>query len=100
MVEILPALPPMNYNNLNRGIGELDDYLLEIPVAIIAIVLVVSTIFLVATVALWVNKPLLNGSIRMYILMLDTRNVERTKYVLCTLKNIYSSRCSHIAVHG
>ena len=38
--------------------------------------------------------------IRMYILMLDTRNVEQTKYVLCTLKNIYSSRCSHIAVHG
>ena len=32
--------------------------------------------------------------------MLDTRNVEQTKYVLCTLKNIYSSRCSHIAVHG
>ena len=28
------------------------------------------------------------------------RNVEQTKYVLCTLKNIYSSRCSHIAVHG
>ena len=33
------------------------------------------------SVALWVNKPLLN-----------TRNVEQTKYVLCTLKNIYSSR--------
>ena len=29
-----------------------------------------------------------------------TRNEEQTKYVLCTLKNIYSSRCSHIAVHG
>ena len=29
-----------------------------------------------------------------------TRKVEQTKYVLCTLKNIYSSRCSHIAVHG
>ena len=28
------------------------------------------------------------------------RNVEQTEYVLCTLKNIYSSRCSHIAVHG
>ena len=47
-------------------------------------------------VELLVNKP----SIRMYILMLDTRNVEQMKYVLCTLKNIYSSRCSHIAVHG
>ena len=43
-----------------------------------------------------VNKPW----IIMYILMLDIRNVEQTKYVLCTLKNIYSSRCSHIAVHG
>ena len=32
-------------------------------------------------VAFWVNKPLLN-----------THNVEQTKYVLCTLKNIYSSR--------
>ena len=49
IVEILPALPPMNYDNLNRRIGELDDYPLEIPVAIIAIVLVVSTIFLVVT---------------------------------------------------
>ena len=37
--------------------------------------------FRVVIVALWVNKPLLN-----------TRNVEQTKYVLCTLKNIYSSR--------
>ena len=49
MVEMLPALPPMNCDNSNRRIGELDDYPLEIPVAIIAIVLVVSTIFLVAT---------------------------------------------------
>ena len=49
---MLPALPPMNYDNLNKRIGELDDYPLEIPVAIIAIVLVVSTVFLVAT--LWV----------------------------------------------
>ena len=41
---------------------------------------------------LLVNKP----SIRMYILMLDTRNVDgvefrmkQTKYVLCTLKNLF-----------
>ena len=53
MIEILPALPPMNYDNLNRRIGELDDYPLEIPVAIIAIVLVVSTIFLVATLVIY-----------------------------------------------
>ena len=48
MVDMLPALPPMNYDNLNRGIGELDGYPLEIPVAIVAIVLVVSAVFLVA----------------------------------------------------
>ena len=53
MIEILPALPPMNYDNLNRRLGELDDYPLEIPVAIIAIVLVVSTIFLVATLMVY-----------------------------------------------
>ena len=53
MIEVLPALPPMNYDNLNRRIGELDDYPLEIPVAIIAIVLVVSTIFLVATLMVY-----------------------------------------------
>ena len=32
-------------------------------------------------VELLVNKPLLNGSIRMYILMLDIRNVEQTNDV-------------------
>ena len=53
MIEILPALPLMNYDNLNRRIGELDDYPLEIPVAITAIVLVVSTIFLVATLMVY-----------------------------------------------
>ena len=49
MIEVLPALPPMNYENLNKRIGELDDYPLEIPVAVIAIALAVSTIFLVIT---------------------------------------------------
>ena len=53
MVDMLPALPPMNYDNLNKRIGELDDYPLEIPVAIIAIVLVVSTVFLVATLVVY-----------------------------------------------
>ena len=53
MVAILPALPPMNYENLNRRIGELDNYPLEIPVAIIAIALVVSTIFLIGTLAVY-----------------------------------------------
>ena len=49
MVKVLPALPPMNYENLNRRIGELDDYPLEIPVAVIAIALVISTLFLIVT---------------------------------------------------
>ena len=47
MVEMLPALPPMNYENLNKRIGKLKEYPLEIPVAIIAIALVVSTVFMV-----------------------------------------------------
>ena len=34
MVDMLPALPPMNYDNLNKRIGELDDYPLEIPVQV------------------------------------------------------------------
>ena len=53
MVKILPALPPMNYDNLNRRIGELDDYPLEIPVAVIAIALIVSTIILVGMLAIY-----------------------------------------------
>ena len=53
MVKILPALPPMNYDNLNRRIGELDDYPLEIPVAVIAIALVVSTIILVGMLVIY-----------------------------------------------
>ena len=53
MVEVLPALPPMNFENLNKRIGELDEYPLEIPVAVIAIVLVVSTLFLLATLVVY-----------------------------------------------
>ena len=53
MVKILPALPPMNYDNLNRRIGELDDYPLEIPVAVIAIALVVSTIILLGMLVIY-----------------------------------------------
>ena len=49
MVAILPTLPPLNYENLNKRIGKLKEYLLKIPVAIIAIVLVVSTLFMVVT---------------------------------------------------
>ena len=53
MVEVLPTLPPMNYENLNKRIGELDDYPLEIPVAVIAIALVVSTLFLILTLVVY-----------------------------------------------
>ena len=53
MVAILPTLPPMNYENLNRRIGELDDYPLEIPVTVIAIALVVSTLFLIGTLVVY-----------------------------------------------
>ena len=53
MVAILPALPPMNYENLNRRIGELDDYPLEILVVVTAIALVVSTLFLIGTLVVY-----------------------------------------------
>ena len=53
MVEMLPALSQMNYDNLNRRIGELEAYPLERALAIIAIVLVVSTVFLVATLVVY-----------------------------------------------
>ena len=47
MVESLPALPPLNYENLNKKLGQLKKYPLEIPVAIIAITLVISTLIMV-----------------------------------------------------
>ena len=47
MVESLPALPPLNYENLNKKLGQLKKYPLEIPVAIIAIALVISTLIMV-----------------------------------------------------
>ena len=50
MVESLPALPPLNYENLNKRLGELKKYPLEIPVTVIAIVLVISTIVMVVTI--------------------------------------------------
>ena len=53
MVEILPTLPPMNYENLNKRIGELDDCPLEIPVAVIAIALTVSTLFVIVTLIIF-----------------------------------------------
>ena len=50
MVESLPTLPPLNYENLNKRLGELKKYPLEIPVAVIAIVLVISTLVMVITI--------------------------------------------------
>ena len=50
MVTILLTLPPLNYENLNKRIRKLKEYPLKIPVAIIAIVLVVSTLFMVTTI--------------------------------------------------
>ena len=47
MVESLPALPPLNYENLNKKLGQLKKYPLEIPVAIIAIALVISNLIMV-----------------------------------------------------
>ena len=46
-----------------------------------------SILFVDTVVAFWVTNP-----------CRITRNVEQTKMYVCTLKNIYSSRCSHIAV--
>ena len=50
MVDVLPALPPLNYENLNKRLGELKKYPLEIPVAVIAIVLIISTVVMVVTI--------------------------------------------------
>ena len=49
MVAILPTLPPPNYENLIKRLGKMKEYPLRIPVAIIAIVLMVSTLFMVVT---------------------------------------------------
>ena len=52
MVESLPTLPPLNYENLNKKLGQLNKYPLEIPVAIIAIVLVISTLIMVVALVI------------------------------------------------
>ena len=52
LVKILPALPPLNYENLNKRIGKLKDYPLKIPVAIIAIALIITTVIMVATIVM------------------------------------------------
>ena len=52
MVESLPTLPPLNYENLNKKLGQLNKYPLEIPVAIIAIALVISTLIMVVALVI------------------------------------------------
>ena len=52
MVESLPALLPLNYENLNKKLGQLNKYPLEIPVAIIAIALVISTLIMVVALVI------------------------------------------------
>ena len=50
MVKSLPALPPMNYENLDKKLGELKKYPLEIPVAVIAILLIITTLIMIVTI--------------------------------------------------
>ena len=50
-VEMLPALPPMNYDNLNKKLGELESYPTEMPLAILAIFLGLTALSLLATIA-------------------------------------------------
>ena len=50
MVKQLPALPSLNYENLNKRLGQLKKYPLEIPVAVIAIALIISTLIMVVTI--------------------------------------------------
>ena len=91
MVAILPTLPPLNYENLNKRIGKLKEYPLKIPVAIIAIVLVVSTLFMVITlviVALVICR--LRGNLKVLLpigkIMIGKANSNETNQVRQTLR--------------
>ena len=98
MVEVLPALPPMNYENLNKRIGELDDYPLEIPVAVIAIALAVSTIFLIISLIvvaciiyrLRTNVKVLFPMAKLLIGQATGSEAQEIKRVLLTLLDIQS----------
>ena len=86
MVAILPTLPPLNYENLNKRIGKLKEYPLKIPVAIIAIVLVVSALFMVVTlviIALVICK--LRGNLKVLLpfgkIMIGKANSSETNQV-------------------
>ena len=100
MVEVLPALPPMNYENLNKRIGELDDYPLEIPVTVIAIVLVVSTLFMLATLVvyaciifrLWKNIKVLFPMANFSTGQATGSEAQEIKRVLLTLLDILAGQ--------
>ena len=92
MVAILPTLPPLNYENLNKRIGKLKEYPLQIPVAIIAIVLVVSTLFMVVTlviIALVICK--LRGNLKVLLpigkIMIGKANSSETNQVRQALRD-------------
>ena len=100
MVAILPTLPPLNYENLNKRIGKLKEYPLKIPVAIIAIVLVVSTLFMVVTliiIALVICK--LRGNLRVLLpigkIMIGKANSSETNQVRQALRTLLDLTPGH-----
>ena len=52
MVKKLPALPPINYENLNIELDKLDDYPLEIPMGVMAVWIGIITVALIIKVVL------------------------------------------------
>ena len=52
MVKKLPALPPINYENLNIELDKLDDYPLEIPMGVMAVWIGVITVALIIKIVL------------------------------------------------
>ena len=100
MVAILPTLPPLNYENLNKRIGKLKEYPLKIPVAIIAIVLVVSTLFMVVTlviIALVICK--LRGNLKVLLpigkIMVGKANSSETNHVRQALRTLLDLTPGH-----
>ena len=100
MVAILPTLPPLNYENLNKRIGKLKEYPLKIPVAIIAIVLVVSTVFMVVTliiIALVICK--LRGNLRVLLpigkIMIGKANLSEANQVRQALRTLLDLTPGH-----
>ena len=52
MVKKLPALPPINYENLNIELDKLDDYPLEIPMGVMAVWIGIITVALIIKIVL------------------------------------------------